>query len=195
MYMIYGGLSIDFFSDGMQEDLIDKMSLMIKSIDRLSKHTHIEPQTFNISDKVVNTMATETLDIVHDILQLTNECRSEVREFIHDEMYSRVNDVLNDNVFDALDDKSTNTTVDSFDLEYFTITDINESTIAIEGEGTVYCNLQYGSGSDLRNDIGMVMDHSFPMTFECTAPISDPSDIDLHPSDIKIDDSAWYGEN
>src|SRR6185369_3431669 len=192
MYMIHGGILSDFFSEGMQEDLKDKMGAMVKAIDKLSKYTHIEPKTFNSQEGDVSVMVTETLDIVIDVLQLTDECRSEVRESVHGELYKCVDDVLSVNVFDALDDKSTHTSVDGYDLEYFTITDIDEAFITIQGEGTVYCTLQYGSGSDLRNDMGAVMEHSFPMTFECKSPTVKPYEIELHPTNIDIDDSGWY---
>lgn len=194
IYMVHGGLSKDFFSDGMQEDLKDKMSLTIKLIDGLSKYTHITENTFNIPDDTVDEMTTDTLNVVCGVLRLTSECRVEVREFLHKEISSQVEKVLYENVFDALDDKSTHTTIDGFDLEDFEIVDIDNAFITITGEGTINCNLQYGSGADVRNDVGLVMDESFPMKFTCKSLVSDPYDIELHPRDIIVDESGWYGE-
>uniref|UniRef100_UPI0018E1BC55 pPIWI-associating nuclease domain-containing protein n=1 Tax=Vibrio splendidus TaxID=29497 RepID=UPI0018E1BC55 len=66
--------------------------------------------------------------------------------------------------------------------------------IWIVGVGIAHCELQWGSNSDLRNDIGATMSESYPYDFTLQAPLSNLTDLELAPEGLKIDTSSWWGE-
>lgn len=69
--------------------------------------------------------------------------------------------------------------------------EIGPSEIHLEVEGTVYVTLQYGSASDMRNDIGASMGDDYP--FEATVIVSsrDPKKF-VQVREPRVDNSSFY---
>lgn len=192
LYMLYGGVSKEVFSDALLEEIEESTKLIIEKINFLSKFTHIGEATFGIDASDVDSHSEEVMESVLDVFNLIGACRREIRDYLHDSIYDAVLATLSENVYDALDDKSTHTCVDEVTLESFEIVAIDKDYILLEGEGSVGCELQYGSGSDIAKDFGAVGSCSFPFTFTGKVSASNLDDIDISSRDIDIDDSSWY---
>lgn len=65
-----------------------------------------------------------------------------------------------------IDELSTYSGIESIDVESIDKMELFEDgTIHASGKGTIECNLQRGSNSDVRNDMGVVWEDSFPFDF------------------------------
>lgn len=191
-YMIHAGITPKNLRPYLRKDIANKAKEIIEHVDSLSKYTHIEIQTFDIDAVTVRKNAKAVLTVFMETMDLIDVCREEVREYIHDNLQDNIFATMIENTYDDLDDKSTHTTVDDVVIESFEITDIDESYIYVQGDGSVDCELQYGSDSDVRNGIGDIGGCSFPLEFEATVSVNDFTDVNIEPHDIKIDDSSWY---
>lgn len=191
-YMIHAGIPLKNLSPSLRKEITSKTKEIIGHVDDLSKYTHIETHTFDINAAAVRKKAKAVLTVFIETMDLIDACRDEVREYIHDRIQDNLFTVMIENAYDNLEDKSTHTTVDDAVIDGFDITDIDETYIYVQGEGYVECELQYGSGSDLRNDIGAVGGCSFPLKFEATISVNNFTDVNIEPHDVKIDDSSWY---
>lgn len=68
---------------------------------------------------------------------------------------------------------------------------IAEDTAIARVHGTIDVELQYGSNSDLANDIGMAASHSFPFEGELELDVTTQS---INTADLHVDLSEWVEE-
>ena len=52
--------------------------------------------------------------------------------------------------------------------------------------------LQWGSNSDVRNDMGAVMSESFPLSMKFTSSVTSPSEVVAVEDSLSVDTSDWY---
>ncbi|WP_252365095.1 hypothetical protein [Sphingobium yanoikuyae] len=72
------------------------------------------------------------------------------------------------------------------------VTDMDANTIYYEVTGSVVVELQYGSGSDVANDIGSRDTDEYPYEAEIELPISDPLTVTASDVRVKVDTSSFY---
>ena len=82
--------------------------------------------------------------------------------------------------------------VDYSELDHYYVESICSDHIKIKGYGTVYCDLQWGSGSDMRNGIGASMAESFPYDFIIQAKLTDLKQLELGDNGINVDTDSFY---
>ena len=110
-------------------------------------------------------------------------------------------DSINQEIFDTflyetineIDCLSTHHHIRYFQLGSATVSDISDDGILFEATGKVYVHLQYGSDSDLRNDIGFEMDADYPFEATLSAPIPQSLDeLSLLMNDFEVDTDDFY---
>lgn len=71
-------------------------------------------------------------------------------------------------------------------------TSVDENFIHFEASGTISCELQWGSNSDVRRADGALLSDSFP--FECylISSVEDPTSIEAKDDALRVDASSWY---
>ena len=77
-------------------------------------------------------------------------------------------------------------------LESIEVEKMSGTEIAYRVTGNVYVELQYGSNSDVSNDIGLRTSESYPYEATVTTDISDPEAIDADDIDLTVDTSSFY---
>ena len=58
-------------------------------------------------------------------------------------------------------------------------------------DGSIRCELQYGSDSDVKNNIGAVIDTSFPLFAELTVQVERPLGKIASVRNFTVDTSSW----
>ena len=191
-YAIHGGLSFDTANEILNEDISSVFTKFAKYFKNLNKHTHIREGTFNISNEDVSKYSCEILSVVAKILMLISDCKSEIINNIEEELDETVIDNFIQEVVNDLDVLSTHTLVEEVCVESHNIKEIKSDIILLEGTGSVSCELQYGSNSDLRNDNGCTVNSSYPFTYNGTLNLENLEEFNIERENIIVDTSSFY---
>lgn len=63
--------------------------------------------------------------------------------------------------------------------------------VRFEARGTVSCELQWGSNSDIRRGGGATLETSFPFVCALFSPVDDPSDVEAETDTFGVDTGSW----
>lgn len=162
-YAIQGGLSNDYVLNELEIDLKSIHKNLISSINKLSKFTHINKQTFDISIDEVEKESQKVLNDILDFLEMITVCRTEIvnklEEHIDKEL---VNTIFSESIQD-LDILSTHHFIEDCHIDDIQIINIDSSKIYFEVSASAYCQFQYGSNADLKRDDGYITSKSAPI--------------------------------
>lgn len=191
-YAIHGWLTEDFLKNKLLLDVADSIDNLNTNIQKMSKYTHINAETFNISG-VTKTIV--SLDMLGDLLRFLmdiEECKGKVRNSIITDFSVRIGNSFSIETFDDIDILSTHSSIEDFGIEGYTLKELGE-TIEVEAYGHVHTRLQIGSNSDLHRDDGYVTYMDFPFTATCVADIHNVSgDIQYSDPEIQINTDDYY---
>ncbi|MFQ2342801.1 hypothetical protein ACK317_11655 [Aeromonas dhakensis] len=199
-YAIQGGLSDERVFELLELDeedqnhIKEKLKTFTKLFLELNEHTHLREKHFDIGDSKCEDLALSVMRIVNDILVLVEEMRSQIISHVESEVDSTIVEEFISNTPDEIDILSTHSVVDYIELESFHVSKISSEHIWIVGVGIAHCALQWGSNSDLKNDLGATMSESYPYDFTLQAPLSDLTDLKLIPEGLQLDTSSWWSE-
>lgn len=199
-YAIQGGLSDERVFELLELDEEDqnyvreKLKTFTKLFRELNEHTHLREKRFDIGDSKCEDLALSVMRIVNDILVLVEDMRSQIISHVESEVDSTIVEEFISNTPDEIDILSTHSVVDYIELESFHVSKISSEHIWIVGVGIAHCALQWGSNSDLKNDLGATMSESYPYDFTLQAPLSDLTDLKLIPKGLQLDTSSWWSE-
>ncbi len=101
--------------------------------------------------------------------------------------------ILKKDIPNNLDELSTHTSIDEIvDVDLDQIHLKSDNTIRVQGTGTVGVELQYGSGSDNRNDDGHITYAAFQINFSLDL-VQSNGDLDLKEIiELEVDTTSWY---
>lgn len=191
-YAVQGGLSDEYVADELDLDVGDIHLRLRNSIDNLSKHTHIEEPTFNLGEEDVKKFVNETLSAVVDFFQTINECRVTLVAALMENLDASVVNTAISNTILSIDELATHHCIDEVHTEQVHIREIDAHFIHFVAEGTVKCELQWGSNSDLRRGDGATLDQTFPFIVELTSSVESPGDIEAEEQALAADTSSWW---
>lgn len=148
-----------------------------KKIDELSKFTHVTSKTFYISDEEIEKQFTEVIDLLTFIIEFVEASKkltiNMIEDFLNDDI---TNHIYNDYLDSELDVLSTHTSVDDVMIKEFSIEDITDDFIYIEGTAELDTCLQYGSYSEFHRGEGAAFNMSFDLDFSVKVNIADFDD-------------------
>jgi hypothetical protein len=192
IYIVQGGLPIDFVTDTLKLDHKAVCRPLIKAMDRLNRATHVREETILTDDKEIRRLVDDALSGLLDVFAATRECQEEVHKQLADEIHDAVFDTFLTETLQELDELSTHTTVDDHYVSEVRVLSVDEEFINIVANGTVYVELQYGSGSDLRNDMGAVISDSYPYSARMKSKVRSPSEVIKETVDVSVDNRSFY---
>lgn len=191
-YAIQGGLSDDFVVKKLGVDIAVVRKDLLDAIDVLSKHTHIEPATFGINSANTHRLASECLEATKYFFEHFVECRAQVSEALSNHVdHHLLNHVISETI-DSVDELATHHFIDEICVDTINIIEIGPVAIELMIDGTICCELQYGSDSDVRNDIGAVMSTSFPLRAELTVQLVRPLGKIASIRRFTVNTNSWY---
>lgn len=168
---------------------------IVKNIDLLSKQVHITESivasSINNKEKLHDILVKSINDFKLLIEQIEN-FRSIIEEKLSEIIYHQLdNDTVFDWAINELDILSTHTRVDEVSVDEIYVTSIDRDYIYFSGSGTVSCELQYGSDSDVSNDNGYVTSDSYPMEISGKIDVTEIKYIEL--VSVSVNTSSFYG--
>lgn len=173
-YIIHGGLGKFILEKIYVYDRIQEaLETLTKKINLLSKFTHVNPDTFNLKHKDKILLSIECLSAVKEVVELINETRQSVFEMIMEEIDDALNMRVAMDYVDNIDELSSHTTVDEIFSEVHNGISITSDNIKIQVQGTIGCNLQYGSRSDDGCEIYMSFPFNVPVTIKIKQPLGE----------------------
>lgn len=199
IYAAQGGLSDAFVRNTLQVEVEDIHSDLVKSINGLSRFTHIEESVFDVPSKKVDALVEETIEAVYNFVDTIHACRKEITDQLWEQIDSAVIDETLRETIVAIDELASHSYIDAVHTERVDIVAINHESISFVAQGTIECELQWGSNSDLRRGDGAVVPESFPFRCELFSPIDAPREVELREDTFGVDTSSWtdvrYGQD
>lgn len=191
-YAVQAGLLDGFVRNTLQLD-VDKMRCdLLNAVNELSKYTHIEPVVFGITGPPLDAIVTESLEAFLAFLEMVDECRSAVETAVEDHAQQALHDELLSSTVNELDQLATHYYVEDTQIETVTVTSMDSSHIEFTVTGTVECQFQYGSSSDVRNGDGVVTADSYPLTCDFEALAASPMQVSVRGRTLKVDNDSFF---
>jgi hypothetical protein len=191
-FAIQGGLGDDFIRKVLKFDANEMHSDLGKAINNLSKFTHVGPATFGISKQEVDAHVTDTRAAVADLFTTISDCRREIIESLWDHIDREVIEQTLRETISSVDEIATHHSVDEVYTDKIDIIAIDQGRIYFQVTGYLACEFQWGSNSDLRNDMGATAEESFPFTCRLSSPVDEPSDVEADDDGLSVDTSSWH---
>ncbi|HSZ34694.1 MAG TPA: hypothetical protein VK772_15365, partial [Puia sp.] len=198
-YAIYGGIEESTLEElGFNiEELNATISLLVGTIDSLSKFTHITPEIFNLKDTDIEQKAEEILKTLDKFVETIESYRTKLVDFLDGLIEEHMDESVASNAFINLDTLAPHYSLNYCDVSGYHISEINDQEIIVDVEGRIHVTLEYGSSSDRREGDGVDLKESFKFKTQIKYFISSefPSD-DFEVIDYDVDTSPWYeGDN
>lgn len=192
MYAIHGGIDPDYVEESLLINAHEIIKNLKNKIDKLSKYTHITKDIFyeNVI-KSPNEIVQDELSIFSEFLTEIQSCKESVVQKLNDRLYDHVtSEFLSSTVID-IDHLSTHHFVEDISIDDITIKEVNDDTLAIEVEGSIYVAQQYGSSIDLENDNGAVIYTNFPYICHICLEAFQPEEFKVLDSSYNVNTNEW----
>lgn len=198
-YAVQGGLHDSYMQNTLGLEVEDIHKDLVKAINNLSKFTHIEPKVFGLPDVDVDALVNETTGAVSGFLATISDCRRLIIDSLWEQIDSAVIDETLRETIIAIDELATHHFIDEVYTDKVEIYEINHEFIMFRVNGSVGCELQWGSNSDLRRGDGAVLPQSYPFTCELISPVHEPEAVESIEESLCVDTSSWtdvrYGQD
>ncbi|SET43153.1 hypothetical protein SAMN05216326_12640 [Nitrosomonas marina] len=198
-YAVQGGLHDSYMQNTLGLEVEDIHKDLVKAINNLSKFTHIEPKVFGLPDVDVDALVNETTGAVSGFLATISDCRRLIIDSLWEQIDSAVIDETLRETILAIDELATHHFIDEVYTDKVEIYEINHEFIMFRVNGSVGCELQWGSNSDLRRGDGAVLPQSYPFTCELISPVHEPEAVESIEESLCVDTSSWtdvrYGQD
>lgn len=196
-YAIQGGITDDLLILWKFdiEELKETISDIKKTIDSLSKYTHINPDTFDLKDDEIENMSRKVLLAFESLVNTIYDYRNELKYFLDDIIEDHMISSVVSSSFTNIDMLAPHYSLDYSEVSDYHISEINESEIVVDVSGNVNVTLEYGSKAERREGDGLDLDESFPFYTKIRYAISDEFPKgDYEVEDFDVDASDWYGD-
>ncbi|WP_338656115.1 hypothetical protein [Sporosarcina psychrophila] len=193
-YAVQGGLTSEFLQDELLVNTPQITKAFKKVIDKLSKYTHIEENSFNIDASIGDIMVENSLKALADFLDTIELYKEDIKRAYIKRVYQSIIEAITSDTINEIDILATNYSIDEIYIEDVYIDSINSSLLLVNIAGIVDVEHQYGSNRDFRNGDGVRMIMSHPFNVELQIDVITPLEIDIEIDDIKVDNSGFYDE-
>lgn len=193
-YAIQGGIPDNYAAQFL--DIATKKKNLVETINNLSKYTHIEEHTFNISNDKLEELLNEVTKDFEAFGSEIDLCRHSVIEVLETKLYDMILEYSATEYLDALAELSAHFSVEETYVNNVLITIINSEYLEITIEGTLEIVQQWGSNVDLKNNDGLTGESSFPFRSMLNLPITeDFPDEEIELVNFEIDTDEWHQYN
>ena len=194
-YAIRGGFDNNQLNSlGLQDEIKAIKSKLKKTIDQLSEYTHINPDTFGLTDNDIEAKAADVISVFNDFFNEINSTRNTLIDKLKDQIDREVMDETLYNTNSDIDCTATHASIEEYEIQKITITNITSINVEIEVYGDVDVRQQYGSDGDQVRGDGYVTNITFPFKAVMQAPITKKLKFFKIDGDIsfEVDTSPFY---
>lgn len=191
-FIVHAGLPVDFVESELKLAISDYVDPLLDAFNNLNKATHVRAETIVSKGKDVRQILRDVLRGLLNLLDAAADARSDLERMISETMYHAVFESLISESIQELDELSTHTMVDGHFIDKVEVVELGAEQVVYEITGNVEVVLQYGSNSDIRNDIGARIDDSYPYKATVLSRAATPMEINAEDLDLKVDNSSFY---
>lgn len=196
-YAIQGGLSdkllkeLGFDIDELNEEIIS----IKKTIDSLSKYTHINESTFNLENTQVEELSNEVFEKLKTFVERVKSSRKDLATFLDDKVEQHILEEIIVNNYENVGSLARRYSVNYSEVIDYHIVEINYKTIIVDVFGHIHFTLEYGSNKERREGDGLDINTSFPFQTKIHYEISESFPSDNYEIDpFGVDTESWYGD-
>jgi hypothetical protein len=198
-YAVQGGLENLYVENTLGLKVKDIHNHLIRAINSLSKFTHIEPEVFDLPESDIDALVNETSESVYGFLATIRDCRKMIIDSLWEHIDLAVIDETLSETILAIDELVSHHFIDEVYTDNVEIYEINHECIKFRVYGSIGCELQWGSNSDLRRGDGAILPQSFPFICDLISPIDAPEEVESIKGSLDVDTSSWndvrYGQD
>lgn len=191
-YIVQAGLQDEFVQETLGIEVKENIQPLLEAMDVLNKATHVRAETIVHQSGDIRAMMYDVLSGVYSLMNAAEASREQIKRAIADKMHHAVLQNLISEYIQELDEISTHTSVDDHYIDYVEVSKMGPTHIEYLVFGQVEVELQYGSDSDVQNDIGFRMADSYPYSAKISSRAANP--FDIHGTDVivSIDNSSFF---
>ena len=192
-YAIHGGLPPEY----VENELLLGPDVMADTVlgvfDELHKLTHVRPDTLVTDKEIINAHGQRTIATLSEFLENIMTCGTAVAGALEDKIHDAVYEAIAVETLPELDELASHYTIEDHCLDAVEVAHIDSEWVRLKVKATVTVGLQWGSNSDIRNDMGALGEESFPLTVMLKAPVSDPTSVESdEEGPVAVDTSSWF---
>lgn len=191
-YIVHAGLPTSFIEGDLKLVTDDCIDPLLEAFDRLNKATHVRAETIVFKGKEVRQIISSVLQGLLKLLDAAAHARADLEHVMSEVMHHAVFDSLINETIQELDELSTHTTVDGHFIDGVRVVELGAEQVVYEVTGEVEVELQYGSNSDVRNDMGARIDDSYPYKATVSSRAATPMRIRAEDVNLIVDNSSFY---
>lgn len=192
-YAIQGYLSDEFREENLDVNLEEVSSSLKKSIDDLSKYTHVNPITFDVDNKTIVNVSynimEDTLRFFMTIMDARIQVERAIYACINEEMVSKF-------YYETIDEIGILAT--HYEVRGYLVTDLiplkkDDKNIIMQADGVVNVRLQYGSDGDMRRGNGHETEIKLPFTSKFVANYKNQmGNIHIESAKIDVNNDSFF---
>ncbi len=190
-YAIQGGLLDSFVAERLQINPGPLRKRLLDAVDECSKQVHAREHTVVVIPSEQETLAEATIAAVKALLDVMNSCRAAIVDQIAESLDNVAVDALLTETILEVDELSTHHFIQDLSVDRVVVDTIGPDNIIYKSSGSIEVILQYGSNSDVRNDIGAEIRQTFPFYCDIEVSLSDPWNLEDAELRYGVDVSAW----
>jgi len=164
-YAIHGGLLPTYIQETLGIDIQTFHKKFRDIIDRLSKYTHVEKETFGLDENTTYLYTNQTIEALVDLFDFIDETKETVSDALRENIEIALINSIIEQTFSHIDILATHHSLENVYTETLKLLKINHKFIYFEVDGIVEYRMQWGSNSDVKKGDGMVFLENFP--FSC----------------------------
>ena len=193
-FVIHGGIEPRYAIDELNVDIDAERCRLTKSISTLSKFTHVTRETFNTPATKVDRYIIEACNALYGVLTTADDARQTLVDAIHEQVEEEVVQAVISETVMSVDEIATHHCIDEIELSAIEVVNIGAKRVDFIAHGSIGVELQWGSNSDIKNDMGAIMSESFPLSMKFTSSVTTPAKIEPILDSLSVDTSDWYDE-
>lgn len=102
-----------------------------------------------------------------------------------------INEALSETI-QSIDQIATHHSIEEVYIDNVAAFKIDAHYIWYRARGIITAGLQWGSNSDLSNDLGAEGEHEFDFECDIPAPVENPEELETSLIDLRVSDGGWY---
>jgi hypothetical protein len=194
LYATRGGLHDAFLRDELDLDPEEFHAGLGKAFSELNKRTHVRPDTLVVEPSEIEAFAERAIRALSDVFISIRDFRRTLVTSIEQRLEREIVEAFVRETIASLDELAGHYFIDVVYTDHIRVLEIGAEIVRYQANGTVAVELQWGSGSDLRNDDGATLRDAFPFTCEIAAPVDQPYRFDNELTEVIVNTSDWYGD-
>lgn len=192
-YAIQGGLSEGFVTSELRVDPQNLRKRLLDALDECSKQVHAREYSIAVDRSQQDAIAATTIAAISSFLETLHFCRDAIVEPIMEAFDETAFNALLNETLPEVDEPATHYSVEEVYVDRTVVYTLGPKDITYRSTGSVSVILQYGSNSDLENDMGAKLCESFPFHCDIEVPIAEPRNLVLAKvKSCAVDVSEWH---